>query len=96
MIERYKSKGNKEFFELAESITEVMELYRKLQEIKYPPQKADTVKKWLDHMGDTMFIIFLGPRKQAISKSLLNYLGYDIEELAVEMAKYRHSFLEYF
>ena len=70
-----------------------MRLYAVLQSRGYPPQKPDTVKKWLDYMGDKMFVMFLGPRKQAISKSLLTHLGYDLEELAVEMAKYKYSFL---
>ena len=72
-----------------------MEIYKKLQKIKYPAQRPDTVKKWLDQMGDGMYVIFLGPRKQAISKALLIYLEYDLEEIAVEMVKYRASFIEY-
>lgn len=40
--------------------------------------KPDSPKKWLDFMGDTMYIGVFGPRKLAISRSLLDYLEYNI------------------
>ena len=56
-------------------------------------ERQDLVKKWLDYLGNSMYVCFLGPRKFAISKPLLTYLEYDIEELAVEAIKYRTLFL---
>ena len=42
-----------------------------------------------------MYVFFLGPRKFAISKALLTYLDYDVEEFALEAAKFRAVFAEY-
>ena len=59
-----------------------------------PEDKPDGVKKWLDFLGDSMYTILMGPRKLVISKSLLTYLEYDIEEFAVEIMKYRFASFE--
>jgi len=45
-----------------------------IQGMAPPKGKADSVKKWLDILGDGMYVVFLGPRKFAISNSLLTYL----------------------
>jgi hypothetical protein len=42
-----------------------------------------------------MFICTNGVSKFAISKSLLTYLEYDIEEFAIEAVKYHSIFAEY-
>jgi hypothetical protein len=46
-------------------------------------EKPESVKKFLDSLGDTMFTGALGPFKFAISKSLLTKLGYDPEEFCL-------------
>ena len=51
--------------------------------MKPPDEKTDSKKKILDSLGDSMFICILSPRKYAISKSLITYLEYDLEEFAV-------------
>ena len=60
-------------------IKEVSNLFTLLQNVKPPEEKPESITKWLDSLGDSMFVCFLGPRKFAISKSLLSYLEYDIE-----------------
>ena len=60
-----------------------------MQNERPPEEKPDAIKKWLDILGDSMFVCCLGPRKVAVSKTLLVYLGYDVEEFAVEVLKYR-------
>ena len=62
---------------------------------KPPEEKPDAVKKWLDPLGNSMFVCCLGPRKVAVSKALLTYLEYDVEEFAVEVLKYRAVTEEY-
>jgi hypothetical protein len=52
------------------------------------------MKKWLDYMGEGMYTMFFGPRKYAMSKGLLRYLEYDVEEVVVEMVKYRTVLFE--
>jgi len=42
-----------------------------------------------------MYTICLGINKLGISKSLLSYLEYDLEEFCVEAIKYRSISLEY-
>lgn len=42
-----------------------------------------------------MYICTLGSKKVAISKSLLTYLEYDLNEFAIEAIKYRAIFQEY-
>jgi len=56
---------------------------------KPPEEKPDAIKKWLDLLGTSMFVCCLGPRKVAVSKTLLTYLDYDVEEFAVETLKYK-------
>jgi hypothetical protein len=51
--------------------------------------KPESVKKWLDILGDGMYLSAFGPNKFAFSRSLLTLLGYDPEEFAVELTKYR-------
>lgn len=53
-------------------------MYAQLQCNEQPQDKPESVKKWLDFLGDGKYVCFLGPRKFAISKSLLTYLDYDI------------------
>ena len=60
-----------------------------------PPDKNEPVKKYLDLLEDKMYVCCLGVRKFAISKSLLLYLEYDLEELAVQTMKYRSLNIEY-
>ncbi len=48
-----------------------------------PEEKPESVKKWLDFLGDSMYVVTLGMKKVGISKALLTYLEYDIEEFAV-------------
>ena len=60
-----------------------------MEGVKPPEEKPDSIKKWLDHLGDSMFVLFLGPRKFAIPKALLTYLDYDLEEFAITGTKYR-------
>jgi hypothetical protein len=52
------------------------------------------MKRWLDTLGNSMYISGFGPNTVAISKSLLTQLGYDPEEFAVETTKYRKLILE--
>jgi hypothetical protein len=59
-------------------------------------EKPESMKKWLDILGDGMYVSGFGPNTVAISKSLLTQLGYDPEEFAVETTKYRKIILEYF
>lgn len=60
-----------------------------------PEEKPESVKKWLDHLGDSMFVCTLGMKKVAVSKSLLQYLEYDLNEFAINCIKYRGIFNEY-
>ena len=55
----------------------------------------EIVKKYLDYLGDSMYLGLFGPRKVVISKSLLTYLDYDVEELAISAIKYRSLMFEY-
>ena len=41
-----------------------------------------------------MYVCTLGSRKVAVSKSLLTYLEYDVNEFAIEAIKYRAIFQE--
>ena len=41
-----------------------------------------------------MFLCYLSPVKFAISKSLLTYLEYDVEEFVIEAVKYRSILFE--
>lgn len=41
-----------------------------------------------------MFVCTLGMKRVAISKALLKYLDYDLEEFSVEAIKYRALFHE--
>jgi hypothetical protein len=43
------------------------------------PPESELIKKYLDILGNKMFITIFGPRKLAISNSLLTYLEYDVE-----------------
>ena len=86
--------GNVNFFDLANLIEEIVVLFKTMEE---PSQeKPESIKKSLDLLGDSMFTICFGVRKVAVSYSLLNYLGYDVDEFALETTKYRAIFNEYF
>lgn len=43
------------------------------------PAESELIKKYLDMLGNRMYITIFGPRKLAISNSLLTYLEYDVE-----------------
>lgn len=81
------------FYELAIMIEETVELLKSLPG-QPPEEKAESVKKWLDFLGDSMFVCTLGMKRVAISKALLKYLDYDLEEFSVEAIKYRALFHE--
>ncbi len=66
------------FYELANQIQHLMELFGGMESSTAPPDKAESLKKHLDSLGDSMFVCTSGVRKVAISKSLLSYLEYDI------------------
>jgi hypothetical protein len=57
-------------------------------------EKPESIKKWLDILGDGMYVSGFGPNKVAFSKALLIQLGYDPEEFAVETIKYRKLMVE--
>lgn len=52
-------------------------------------EDKESITKYLHLYGEKMFICKFGLYKMAISNSLLRYLGYDIDEFAVETVKYR-------
>jgi hypothetical protein len=66
------------FYELANQIQQLMELFGGMEGSATPPEKPESLKKSLDSLGDSMFVCTSGIRKMAISKSLLSYLEYDI------------------
>jgi hypothetical protein len=86
--------GDSTFNELADTIEQVVGLFSQL-ESSPPEEKPESIKKWLDHLGDSMYVCTMGFKKVAISKSLLAYLEYDAEEFAIEAIKYRAIFTEY-
>jgi len=57
----------------------VHNLYFKFSDKNFIQDKIEATHHILDPLGDSMFIVCLGLRKLAISKSLLRYLEYDIE-----------------
>jgi hypothetical protein len=48
-----------------------MELFGGMENTPAPPEKPESLKKFLDSLGDSMFVCTSGIRKFAISKSLL-------------------------
>lgn len=58
-------------------------------------EDKESITKYLHLYGEKMFICKFGLYKMAISNSLLRYLGYDIDEFAVETVKYRTVLFEY-
>ena len=50
------------------------------------------IPQWLDFQGDGLYTTFFGPNHYAISKRLLETLGYDVEEFAIEAVKFRALF----
>jgi hypothetical protein len=68
---------------LADLLVQTAGVFKQLRNQALHEDKPESTKKWLDLLGDTMFACILGPRKVAISKSLLALLGYDIEEFSV-------------
>jgi hypothetical protein len=75
-------------------VGEVYELFKTLPKEQAPEEKAESVKKCLDNLGDNMFICTLGINKVAVSKALLEYLEYDLEEFGIEAIKYKTIFHE--
>ena len=67
------------FFEIAEIIEEVTQLYGQLANIQPPQEKPESVLKYLRALGDSHFLAVMGSKRTAISYSLLKYLGYEIE-----------------
>lgn len=53
-----------------------------------------SVTKILNSFKDDMFISKLGLNRMAISNSLLEYLGIDIDEFCIETVKYRTILFE--
>ena len=54
-----------------------------------------SITKFLNSLKDSMFVCKFGLSKMAISNSLLEYLGINVEEFAVQTIKYRTVLFEY-
>lgn len=69
----------------------VIEEITKLLSSNTLPQstKPELLKKWLDQLGNKLYVALFGTRRMAISKTLLAYLDYDLEEFAVAAVKFR-------
>jgi hypothetical protein len=55
-------------------IEELYQLFGLFGSEETPSEKPESLKKSLDTLGNSMFIVSTGMRKVAISKSLLTYL----------------------
>lgn len=72
------------FYEIAVVIEELLGALGQIQGANQTEEeKNDSIKKNLDSLGDEMFVCTLGMRKVAISKTLLTYLEYDIDEFSI-------------
>lgn len=58
-------------------------------------EDKESITKYLNECGDDMFMYKFGIYKMAISNSLINYMGYDVDEFATEVVKYRTVLVEY-
>lgn len=87
-----------ELFKLA---TLIEELWLQIVELKNKKMDAiiqedkESITKYLNCLGDQKFFCKFGLFKIALSNSLLQYLGYNVDEFCVETIKYRTIMFEY-
>ena len=83
---------------MAEVLERLQAFYGNIMGVKVTTSskgKEESDKLFLSSLGKKdMFLSFLGPNKMAISKSMLVFLGYDPEEMAVEIVKFKAFFYE--
>ena len=73
ILERFKSKGNNNFYDLAQLIEEARDLFKEANNFTTIP-KRQAMYKFIKELGDKMYVVCFGARQLAISKSLLTYL----------------------
>lgn len=50
---------------------------------------GEPLSRFIESMGDAIYVAKIEPNKVVISKTLLNFLGEDMEQYALELVKYK-------
>ena len=87
-----------ELFRLA---TLIEELWLQIVELKNKKMDAiiqedkESITKYLNFLGNQKFFCKFGLFKIALSNSLLEFIGYNVDEFCIETIKYRSILFEY-